>query len=776
VAVVSAAPAIAADGGGQARAAAPPMSVAITSVSPTIATPRATVTVSGTVTNATGTPAAGLAIQLFSSSVRLASRQAMDDYLTAPAGSAVDSPTRSLVTLASAVPAHATRSWSLTLRAKQIGMTAFGVYPLAVQLSQFGTPVDAARTFLPYWPGESAARRVKPVTLAWIWPLIDAPHQAACPALLNDSLAASLASGGRLNRLLAVGSSALARSADLTWAIDPALLNDTRVMTGRHRVGGTATCSGGSPRPASGAARSWLAGVQSVADRQDFFVTPYADVDAAALAHHGLNTELADAFADGRSEARAVLSQAQRLSAPANGRAQAGGTGMIAWPAGGIADYSVLESLAAAPNRIGTVILNSTMMQPKVGFTPTAVTTTPDGVYGKMHVLLADDGIEQILAASPDALPGTAPGVGGAGSSSAAAFAREQWFLAETAMIAAEAPRTARAVVVAPPRRWDPGAGLARALLAETVSAPWLHPASLSSFVDARQPGSQALRQGPPLHHVSQDELRTPLLRQVRQLDSQIALLASILVDPGPRYMSKAVAAVESSAWGSTPGGRRMARQLERSISAFVAAQQQQVTIVDPLRVTLGGKSGEVPVSISNHLGQAVRVQLQVGSGTGRVVIGNYPSPVTVAKGTQRTIKIPVRAAAAGSTTLTLWLTTPDGRPLPRSTAKLTVAATHFGTMAIVIIGITLAVFVLTAAGRAIRHGGGQADQDGDEGDDAQEADPTGPDPPYAAPGADTVERERAEEADAEREQAGIADAPKEPDGHASIPGWAPRR
>ena len=164
-------------------------------------------TVSGTVTNTTATAATGLSVQLWSSSVRFPDRAAMTSYLTAPAGAAVDSPLpKSLQTLAT-VPAHSTRPWSLTLRVSQAGMTTFGVYPLAAELSQFGAPVDAARTFLPFWPAASQARTVRPVSLAWIWPLIDVPHQAACPALLNNNLKASLASGGRLNQLLAVGSS-----------------------------------------------------------------------------------------------------------------------------------------------------------------------------------------------------------------------------------------------------------------------------------------------------------------------------------------------------------------------------------------------------------------------------------------------------------------------------------------------------------------------------------------------------------------------------------------
>ena len=503
----------------------------------------------------------------------------MTSYLTAPAGAAVDSPLpKSLQTLAT-VPAHSTRPWSLTLRVSQAGMTTFGVYPLAAELSQFGAPVDAARTFLPFWPAASQARTVRPVSLAWIWPLIDVPHQAACPALLNNNLQASLASGGRLNQLLAVGSSPVGRSAGLTWAIDPALLNDAKVMTARHQVGGTATCGHASTLPASAAARAWLSGVQSVAAQQDFFVTPYADVDVAALSHRGLTSELADAFADGRHAALAILhGQAQRPPvAPGDGRAGAGATGLIAWPPNGVADYGVLESLAA--NRIGTVILDSTMMQPVIqnGITPTAVTSTPDGVYGQMHVLLADNDIEQVLSAPPDSLPGIAPGT--KPSPAAAASAREQWFLAQTAMIASEAPHTARAVVVAPPRRWDPGAALASSLLDESVHTPWVRPASLSGLVAAPQPAGQARRESPPKYQVSRSELRAPLLRQVQQLNDQIGLLASILAQPGPRYLSTAVAAIESSAWRGQPSGRRTARQLLHKVSAYVAVQQHQVRI-----------------------------------------------------------------------------------------------------------------------------------------------------------------------------------------------------
>ena len=76
-----------------------------------------------------------------------------------------------------------------------------------------------------------AAGLTRPEKLAWIWPLITQPQQPACPALLNDGLATSLASTGRLGGLLTDGTSPVGAAAKLTWAIDPSLLSSAALMT-----------------------------------------------------------------------------------------------------------------------------------------------------------------------------------------------------------------------------------------------------------------------------------------------------------------------------------------------------------------------------------------------------------------------------------------------------------------------------------------------------------------------------------------------------------------
>jgi hypothetical protein len=692
----------------------------------------------------------------------------MNGYLTAQSSSVLDTPLPGPQhTLPGRVPPHGTEQWTLTLDVAQTGMHMFGVYPLAAQLRSAGGVLDVAPTVLPFWPGKHAARTVRPLTIGWVWPLIDTPQRAACPALLSNELAASVAPGGRLNSLLAAGQSADGHRALITWAIDPALLSDVSVMKQPYQVRARADCRDGKTKQASRPAAAWLSDVRDLAGEQDFFVTPYADVDMAAMAHHGLDPELTAAFADGQAAARQFLGRSQRTSPAA--------PGMIAWPANGVADYGVLEELAAQQG-VQVMIMDSKLMPPatRVNYTPTAVTTTPNRFGGLMHVLLSDHEITQILSLRHNQIPGVVPGPAPLSASErdqvrqAAVFAKEQWFLAETAMIAAQPARGSRALVAAPPRRWDPSLTLADTLLTETATAPWLRPATLASMVAAGPaPGSPA-RRAPPLTLVSRDrELTGALLRPVRdEFVAQVRLLDSILTKGGQGYLSTAVDAVESSAWRGGKRAQRPAAQLLHHEQSFVTGKLAQVRIVTSGRVTLGGKAGDVPVSVRNNLPQAVTVQVRASvPAEDQVTIAPYKRLVKVPGGSQVTVRIPVQAAAAGSKTLTLWLTTPEGAALPGKPTSLTVTATHFGTLAIVIISVALVVFVLSAAARAIRRGG---PQDGGAGAEAEELDPM-PGPRDPASGGDETGSVGSGTAD-ERQPA------KEDDEHATAPGGAERR
>ena len=756
------------------QAAGVPVSLAITSVSPDIASPGKPVTVSGTLTNISGNRLTGLSISLHTSRFWFTSRAALLEY--AGVTTQYDTGLGVSKDLTKPLAPRATVTWSVTLPASRLPMSVFGVYPLAAEVdSAVLGPLAVDRTFLPFWPGTKTGDP-QPQDVAWIWPLIDQPRQGRCAGLLNNGLAASFASGGRLAGLLAAGR-LYSSSAQLTWAIDPALLANASTMSGPYRVGGPGGC-GGSPQPPSEAARAWLAGLKSATAGQQVFVTPYGDVDIAALTRYNLGADLDKAYREGRELAGQIP-----LDLSANG---------MAWPAGGAANRADLTRLAAS-DQIGTVVLSSLTMPPSqqvlpVNYTPSAQTSAPDGTRSGMRVLLSDDTITSLI-----------------GSVTAATrFSVEQRFLAETAMIAAERPGWARSIVVAPPRQWNPPAGLASDLLSETVHAPWLRPVSLASLAAVKHTAGQVTRQDPPMT-VSGAHLGQSLVTQVRQLDQQAEVLGSIQATPSPSpvsFLDRAMFAIESSAWRADgpwrDGGRAGQQALADQISDQLTSEEHKLKIVVTSREQLTGKAGTVPVTVANRLPYAVRVRLQADPGGGVTVRKQPPTRVILAD-EQVIVPLQVTASGVGSTSLTLSLLTPGGTPIPGARASMTIQATHYGTLALVIIAAVLGVFMISSGIRTFRRRGRRGRHDA-SGSGTPGASPGPGDAAPASPDASPVARGAAAGWPERRDRPGKADTVvsdriktrragprhastghdlaegEETDGYAWTPGWTDRR
>ena len=100
-------------------------------------------------------------------------------------------------------------------------------------------------------------------------------------------------------------------------------------MTHGYFTGGNAECTDRTPLRASAAAESWLSKLAGTAG-QPAFLTPYADVDAAALSHAGLEADLASAYQLGDAVASKILPSTFGSSADGTGS----GTALAAaWPA-----------------------------------------------------------------------------------------------------------------------------------------------------------------------------------------------------------------------------------------------------------------------------------------------------------------------------------------------------------------------------------------------------------------------------------------------------------
>jgi hypothetical protein len=702
------------------------LTVSITGVSPQFAKSKTTtVTVSGTLTNHTGSAISGIQVQLLWYPSAFDTRSAMDEF--AGGGPAVlTSGQYTLVPvvgnpyqLPQALANGATRHWSASFNLPQSFLAngdspGFGAYPLQARASSGDSAyIAASQTFLPYWPANDTAT---PLKVAWIWPLIDTPQQGACPqTLATNSLAGDLSASGRLSTLANAGLQSASRD-DLTWAIDPALLSDATVMTQPYFTGGNSECTDRDRMPADPAAKSWLTSLAGTAG-DSAFLTPYANVDVAALSHNGLDADLRSAYRVGDTVAAKVL--------PNTFGPKAGGTTLAAaWPTGGTADAGVLTSLAR-DGGINTVVLNSGELPSSMSLDDTAYDTaiartkTSDGAG--MSALRADSDITGILGSAT------------AGSSAGARFAVEQDFLAQTAMIVAEGPNTpSRSLVVAPPTGWDPSPAEAADLLSLTRNAPWLRPTGLGTLAAA----AAKLHAEPlPARRVSGNELPPEYVAELKSLDASMAQFEGILYRPPQSYLDSlaaAVAVTQSSAWrgSGSPGGSLAIGEL----SFYLSDLQHAVLLIPAKKILLAGESGDTLVSVENGMNSlplpdlpnlAIRVRVRATDPSGGTLQVTGPStPLVVNAGMTNSVKLHIHSATAvGTTTMQLQLTTSTGLPLTWAGASepLSVEVTRFGRMILVVIFGAIAVLVLATVVRlrrkrrgAGRHGG-QRDTDNDD-------------------------------------------------------------
>ena len=661
------------------------MSIVIDSMTPQTARPGSTVTVAGTVTNGTSQTKAGLDVQLLTSPVRFQTRDEMDGYVSQGTGASLQEAGDPFSLPASLRPG-ATVQWHASFQVNTVGMDQFGVYPVSAQLGDGADGVlGVDQTLLPFWPGQQAAGLERPLDIAWVWPLVDQPHHQVCSALTSNDLATSLAPGGRLSALLGAGQAY--PGAHLTWVVDPALLSDVNTMTKPYQVASGPGC-GAVKEPASKAAKTWLDTLRGITAGQPPVITPYANVDVSALVHSGLAADITSAYSMGYAVADSVL------------HGSFGPT--IAVPAGGTADLSVLTNLATAQH-IGAVVLDSNEMPPAnpADFEPDdAITSirTPSGL--PMTVLLADHVLTGVLAAG-DTSSGVLP--------PSTQFAVNQRFLAETAMIAAEAPDSDRSIVVAPPENWSPSAALASDLLSETTSTPWLSPTALGSLAGAPDSDRSIARQPPPDSRDSPGELSGSYLSTVAKTGAALGVYQDLLDQPSSSYiqgLELALTATESSAWRGRAAAQGLA--LARKLSRFMSGEEGQIHIIAAQQVAMGGSSGPVPVSIQNGSHHAVQVRLNAGvvdvpDRPSQLSIGHFQSLITVQPQQAVTIRLPVSSAPTVPTAIQLTLTTANGKALSLPMTSLTVKSTRYGRAILFLIGAAIGVLVLTSVFRGVR-------------------------------------------------------------------------
>jgi hypothetical protein len=546
-----------------------------------------------------------------------------------------------------------------------------------------------AHTFLPFWPGGAAGSQAKGLRVAWVWPLIDTPQQNACPSTLaTPELATSVASGGRLNTLLDSGS-AYAQADDLTWAIDPALLSDVSVMTHAYATNGSAECKGRFTQSASPAASTWLSTLKTVtsAPGSASFLTPYANVDAAALSHSGQEDILKSAYQLGDTVANQVLPG----SFGKNGGSAGGGQVLnAAMPADGLADSEVLASLAA-DGGVNTVLLSSAEQPSSSAPGEDALAKATSDIGTNISVLFANSRITSLL------------GTASATPSQASQFNLSQDFLAQTAMIAAES-QTQRSLVIEPPTGWNPSPAEAEALLSATQNAKWLHVTGISDLAGA---AGQSTAVNLPPQQISHDELSDSYIDNLGNLASNVSLFKDLLYKPSAsevNSLSAALTVTASSAWRgrNSPGGWLASGHL----TSYLNDAWNKVRLVSSTKVLLTGQSAQTTVSVQNGLDMPIAVQVTgTAPASSDLQLHAQDKLLKVQKGGSATTKMSVQAGTIGTKTAYLQLTTADGMTLPGkySSQRLSIEVTRFGRSLLIIIAAALGILILTSVYRVRR-------------------------------------------------------------------------
>ncbi|WP_327088595.1 DUF6049 family protein [Nonomuraea sp. NBC_01738] len=640
------------------------LGLTVKSITPEVArTPQDEIKLSGTIRNGTAAALAGLRVTVRYSGQRFLDRASMKVFQSGQAARLPNVSQSSFQDIP-ALDVNSSVDWQLTITPGQLGLSSFGAYPISVEVVQGGwQQLAVSHTFVTYMPPTTP--KLPRNRLAVALPVIDQPHRGADATFLDNKLSDELKSGGRLDALAQI---AKAAPKNVTWFVDPALLDDVTAMTKSYSVKGTAT-------PADASAAPWLESLRTAMADVPVVAVPYGDPDVTALAHQGLDGGVERAVRVGGSVAARQIKRDVSTTAY--------------WPVAGVLDDDAVDLLAVS--KVNTVLLNPVNLPPQTPATTTLdAAASLDSVAGPVTALLPDEELSRTLEIDA--------------ASGGSAVLNRQRFVAETAMIAAEPGQlTPRSLVIAPSRRWDPDPAYVLSLLKTASRLPWLTTAPLSSIKAAKV---QTPRGG--LVYTDQDrkqELSGKFLEPVKDVTAKADLATQITTEKRPAGFDTAVTRLTSAGWrNNTRAGRAATKQ----VNATVDDRLGKVAITGAGRDqprTLAGVDGQVPISVRNGLSSSVTLQVDVSSNNpGLLQIDSKydKKPLVVGAGQSATVQVPMTVKTSGDASITVQLETADGLPYGDA-VKLTIRTTGYTGIALVIVGGALSVMLAAVVTRVLR-------------------------------------------------------------------------
>ncbi|MGW0602461.1 DUF6049 family protein [Streptomyces sp. NPDC002640] len=724
----AAAPATAPAAAQAAQDASGPVSVSLDGVTPGVVSEGDTLTVSGTVTNTAGQAVTDARVDLRLGQAPLQTRSAIDGvsrrttFQNGVDGNPVGG---KYTTSFDRLEPKVSQPFTITVPADELDLGQAGVYQFGASVS--GRTADQPwaeqvlgiqRTVLPWQPEDSGTA----TRTTFLWPLISDVRMTAetgsdeqqSPVFLNDSLAAEIAPGGRLDRMVSLGD-----QLDITWVLDPDLLATVDAM-----ANGSYEVKAEDGRVVAGAHRDeavrWLAKLSAAVKDEEVVALPYGDPDLASIAHNGRNVS-------------GTLNQLKEATDVAAGTVwtvlHVKASTEYAWPVEGALDPAIKNvSTSAGADKI---ITRSDSLRDDLAYTPSAARPIGGGTTAVVADAWMSTAFEGDLARA---------------ESSTLAV---QQFLGQSVAISQQSSRE-RDIVVAPQR--TPSASQAQAM-AEALTAlgngGWAAPQALADAVEA-DPDPRASSVPPASAYPSslrKKELPREAFEQIAQTQTKLNNFKVILsnegrvVIPFGRAMNRAMAV----SWRGHAGA---ARDYRADVKAYLDDLADQVSLIDKSETKLSGHSATIPVTVQNNLVQGVEglVLRLTSTNPSRLEINGKKydeQPITVSGGHSHSVKFTTSANANGPVNVTAQLYTEDGRAYGRQ-VSFVVRATEVTATVMLVIGGGVLILVLagfrmyTQRKRATARG--EAEAEAAEAAEAGDGTADAPDAPEQAsdPGPDT--------------------------------------
>lgn len=580
-----------------------------------------------------------------------------------------------------------------------------GVYQLGVSLSgqTANLPYDHVlgieRTFLP-WQPEAPEKKTR---LTYLWPLISSTHltsetgsdEQQTPVFEDESLAAELSTGGRLDELVSLG-----KELPVTWVIDPDLLATVDAMTRNYEVKKGSTTV---PGKNQAVAKRWLSDLEAAVQDRKVVALPFADPDLASLAHRGKTVSGSLSHLQPATEVAATTVETiLHVKASTD----------FAWPVEGAIDSSIVDVATSAGAH--NVIARSDSLQDNLVYTPTAA--RPIG--GGTTAVVADSRLSKAFR--------------GDMTRSETSTLAVQEFLAQSLAVTHQAPDKQRSIVVAPQRvpTAAQAQSMARALQA-LGNQRWTQPLDLVAAADAK-PDPDANTTVPAASQypgkLRKQELPVEAFQDVRGTQETLDMFEGILTqaDRVNTPFGRAIDRELSASWRGNP---MAAEQYRSGVRSYLRDLTEEVQLIEKSDVTLSGRSATIPVTVQNELVQGIDhlvLRLTSHNPTRLNLDGDKgvtEQQVRIDGGHSQTVKFPASANANGQVQMTAQLYTQDGQ-LYGKAMNFTVKVSEITPTVMLVIagGVLLLVLagirMYTQRKRAAAHEAAGAESEGPSKDD----------------------------------------------------------